>query len=242
MNLDEFRRVCEITMEVAGGKVPTYTMTPELHNVDEMLGHAAVDTKIGEVQLFQLMGGHGMKATRDEQLAYWRKCLSSYDHPTTISVHFMSGYVAPPDLLAQLVEEFPVRTVLSYGNPDSWVIRVRKALPDHVRVGGHFLNPGVSGFAIGMTVVTGAESNVIPKTCRAIADGWIAGDAAKVSQAVTRVQILQDALRPWSAPNARSLFMAQKVLGLPGGARHPSPATARARRRIRTSSVPRSTA
>jgi dihydrodipicolinate synthase/N-acetylneuraminate lyase len=220
LSLAEFRRVCEITREVAGDRVPTYTMTPELHDVEMMLQyvHAAVAAQIGEVQLFQLMGGHGAKSTRDEQLAYWRRCLSSYEHPTTISVHSMAGFAATPDLLAEIAAEFPhVHTVLSYGNSNSWVMAVRGALPDRVRVGGHFHNPGIVGLAIGMTVVTGAETNVIPRSCRALIDGWTAGDTAKVSQSVSRIELLQDALRPWGAPNARSLYMAQRVLGLPGG-------------------------
>src|SRR5262249_44425155 len=87
LSLAEYGRVCEVSVEAAGGRVPVYAMTPELHDVELMLDYAraAAGAGVDEVQLFQLMGGHGMKATRDEQWLYWRTCLSALDHPVALS-------------------------------------------------------------------------------------------------------------------------------------------------------------
>jgi 4-hydroxy-tetrahydrodipicolinate synthase len=219
LNRDEFRRTCEIAVEVGGGRVPVYSMTPESHNLKVLIEWAqtASETGVDEVQLWQLMGGHHMIPTQADQLAFWRAQLSVLDRPVALSLHAVAGYFATPDLIHQLCSEFPqIRTIYTYGSSSSYMLDLGDATPDHVRIGGHILRAPLE-FALGATITTGAEPNIVPVTSRAIIDSWAAGDVEKLQEAFQKIERIGEALAPWRNPNTRSLKMAQRVLGLPGG-------------------------
>jgi 4-hydroxy-tetrahydrodipicolinate synthase len=214
LSLAEYRRVCELATETAGGRVPVLAMTPELHTVAETLpfAAAAVSAGVDEVQLFQCMGGHGMVPTRAEQLAYWHGLLDQIPHPVALSMHGIAGYLTEPGLLAELVGEYPsIKTVFMYQGSEDYLGALRGGLPERVRIGGILSVPTMLA---GGTIVSNAEANVIPRTCRALADAFIAGDMAALSAANDRMRLVARAMRPWAKPNSRSLKMALRALGL----------------------------
>jgi len=215
----EFRRTCQIAVDVGRNRVPVYSMTPELHDIDLMLEFAQIAAECGvdQVQLFQLMGGHGMVPTIDEQSKYWRTVLGAIDHAVAISIHAVAGYLAPPDIVGQVCHEHPnVRTVYMYGATPKYLLEVRDATDSEIRLGVHLVR-AVHDLALGATIVTGTEPNLIPKTCRALIDTYAAGNMFGLEQSAQRIQRLGDAIAPWGKPNSRQLKMALRVLGLPGG-------------------------
>jgi 4-hydroxy-tetrahydrodipicolinate synthase len=219
LSLVEFERICTVAVEVGCGRAPVFSMTPELHGIDETLtfARAAASAGVDEVQLWQYMGGHGIVPRRDEQLAYWREVLGALDHPAALSIHGYAGYLAEAGMLAELCEEFDtIKTVSFHQASLAQVLAYRDALPERVRVGGS-LERGVPEMLLGVTLLNCSPANVIPRTSARIVEGYLKGDMAMAAESTERLERLVAALKPWSKPNSRCLKMALRVLGLPGG-------------------------
>jgi dihydrodipicolinate synthase/N-acetylneuraminate lyase len=215
----EFGRVCEIAVDECGGRVPVYAMTGEVHDAAATIrvGRIAAAAGVDAVQIFQVMGGHGMVATRDEQEAYFDTVLAAIDHPVAISFHGIAGYLAPVDLVAKLYHDVPsLCAVYVYMASWTYLSEVRDAVPSHIPLGVEIAG-AVQSFALGAHSMTGAEPNVIPVTCRALVDAYEASDIAEVEVLAQRIQRLSDAVRRWRPLNSRWIKMALRVLELPGG-------------------------
>jgi dihydrodipicolinate synthase/N-acetylneuraminate lyase len=216
LSMAEYQRTCELAVASGAGRVPVYAMTPEFHNVKHVVEYAkmAAAARVDEVQLFQFMGGHGMIPRRWEQLAYWSEILDACAFPVAISLHKVAGYLADADLVVEVCSRHEnVRTVYTYLSELSYVAQLRGALPDRIRMGG-LIGRGVPEMLMGVRVLTGAEPNVIPHTCRSLVDCFAAADIDGMRQAARRMQLVLDALEPWGQPYSRSLKMALASLGL----------------------------
>jgi 4-hydroxy-tetrahydrodipicolinate synthase len=215
----ELRRVYEIGVEECRGRVPVYANPRESRSAAAMYEVAgeAVAAGVDVVQIYQLDAGHGMIPTLREQEAYFRELLAEIDHPVAISVHLYAGYAAPVALLAALCRDFPrVVAVNVMGPPNSYFMELRDALPESVLMYTGVVNL-LQVLALGASGALLAENNVIPNTCRRIAEGWAAGDLDTASDAARTVQRFSNVANRWAPSTARWVKMAMKVLDLPGG-------------------------
>lgn len=215
----ESKRICEIGMEVGGGKVPVYANPREGRTAADILVYAreAAVAGVDVVQFYQLDAGHGMKPTQLEQEAYWSTILEAIVHPSAISIHPGAGYMASPAYLAELCERYPhVVAINVVGLPVAYVTEVREAVPQRVKLYGHISNIA-QVLALGCAGVLQAEGNIIPRACQATIDGYVAGDTAKLAENVQFVQKFANIVNQWAPSTARWLKMAMKVLGLGNG-------------------------
>lgn len=219
LTAQELRRVYDAGVEVCRGRVPVHANPRESRSAAAMyeVAREAVAAGVDVVQIYQLDAGHGMIPTLREQEAYFRELLGELDHPLAISVHLYAGYAAPPSLLAALVRDHPqVCAINVMGPPNSYFMEVRDALPESVRLYTSVLNV-LQGFGLGAAGALLAENNVIPHTCRRIADAWEAADMDAAGEAVRTVQRFSNVVNRWAPSTARWVKMALKVLGLPAG-------------------------
>lgn len=223
LTTQEARRICEVGVDVAKGKVPLYANPRESRSASDILAYAreAVAAGVDVVQFYQLDGGHGMKPTAKEQEAYWTTILDATAHPVAISIHPGVGYMASPALLSALCARYPqICAINVVALPFGYVTQVREALPDRVKIYGHISNIA-QVLALGGAGALQAEGNIIPKTCRAILDAYLAGDMARVAENAQFVQKFANIVNQWSPSTARWLKMAVKVLGLGNGVLRP---------------------
>jgi 4-hydroxy-tetrahydrodipicolinate synthase len=212
----ELRQVYEVGVDVAKGKVPLYANPRESRSAAAMyeVAKEAVEAGVDVVQLYQLDGGHGMIPTQREQEAYWKELLDKISHPVAISIHLYAGYMATPAFLKELCgryEQICAINVMGPGN--GYFIQLRDALPESVK-----LYTGVAQLVevatLGAAGALLAENNIIPNICQEIADGYEAGDLAKVSVATKNVQRFSNVVSQWAPSTARWVKMAMKVLDL----------------------------
>ena len=212
----ELRQVYDVGVDVAKGKVPLYANPRESRSAAAMYDVAkeAVAAGVDVVQLYQLDGGHGMIPTQREQEAYWKELLDKISHPVAISIHLYAGYMATPAFLKELCgryEQICAINVMGPGN--GYFIQLRDTLPESVK-----LYTGVAQLVevatLGAAGALLAENNIIPNLCQQIADGYEAGDLAKVSEATKNVQRFSNIVSQWAPSTARWVKMAMKVLDL----------------------------
>jgi 4-hydroxy-tetrahydrodipicolinate synthase len=212
----ELRQVYDVGVDVAKGKVPLYANPRESRSAAAMyeVAKEAVAAGVDVVQLYQLDGGHGMIPTQREQDAYWKELLDKISHPVAISIHLYAGYMATPAFLKELCgryEQICAINVMGPGN--GYFIQLRDVLPESVK-----LYTGVAQLVevatLGAAGALLAENNIIPNICQEIADGYEAGDLAKVSVATKNVQRFSNIVSQWAPSTARWVKMAMKVLDL----------------------------
>lgn len=212
----ELRQVYDVGVDVAKGKVPLYANPRESRSAAAMyeVAKEAVAAGVDVVQLYQLDGGHGMIPTQREQEAYWKELLDKISHPVAISIHLYAGYMATPAFLKELCgryEQICAINVMGPGN--GYFIQLRDLLPELVK-----LYTGVAQLVevatLGAAGALLAENNIIPNICQEIADGYEAGDLAKVSVATKNVQRFSNVVSQWAPSTARWVKMAMKVLDL----------------------------
>jgi 4-hydroxy-tetrahydrodipicolinate synthase len=212
----ELRQVYDVGVDVAKGKVPLYANPRESRSAAAMyeVAKEAVAAGVDVVQLYQLDGGHGMIPTQREQEAYWKELLDKISHPVAISIHLYAGYMATPVFLKELCgryEQICAINVMGPGN--GYFIQLRDVLPESVK-----LYTGVAQLVevatLGAAGALLAENNIIPNICQEIADGYEAGDLAKVSVATKNVQRFSNIVSQWAPSTARWVKMAMKVLDL----------------------------
>jgi 4-hydroxy-tetrahydrodipicolinate synthase len=212
----ELRQVYDVGVDVAKGKVPLYANPRESRSAAAMyeVAKEAVAAGVDVVQLYQLDGGHGMIPTQREQEAYWKELLDKISHPVAISIHLYAGYMATPAFLKELCgryEQICAINVMGPGN--GYFIQLRDVLPESVK-----LYTGVAQLVevatLGAAGALLAENNIIPNICQEIADGYEAGDLAKVSVATKNVQRFSNIVSQWAPSTARWVKMAMKVLDL----------------------------
>ena len=219
LTLAELRRVYDIGVEEAKGKVPVYANPRESRSAAAMyeVAREAVAAGVDVVQIYQLDGGHGMIPTQLEQEAYWEELLDAIDHPVAISIHLYASYMAKVSYVAELCRRYEqVCAVNVIGPPNSYFLEMRDALPETVKLYAGIANL-VHLAALGAAGALLGENNIIPNTCQRIADGHAAGDWEQVSAAAKAVQRFSNVVNQWAPSTARWVKMAMKVLGLGNG-------------------------
>ena len=227
LSLAEYRRLFEIAVDEVRGRVPLHTNPREAHSAAAMLAIAleAKAAEIDVIQLYQLDGGHGMIPTVREQEAYWRELLDALQHPVALSIYGHAPYSASVSAIVALCgryEQIVAINVMSGQKTHGPFTELRDRLPERVALNASQGNI-VQLFALGAVGSLGQENNVIPNICRAIADGYEAGDMALVATAAQMVQRLATLIARFSETSgtARGIKMTLKALGLGNGVIRP---------------------
>lgn len=221
---DELRRVYEIGVEEAKGKVPVHANPPEGRTADEVIRRMRLAEAAGVdvVQIYTMDGGHGMRPTVHEQYAYYRAILDEAGGQMALSVNLLAGgYVNPIEVFATLVREYEQISLINVNHgPTSFLAELIDTLGGRVRycTSAQMLPEGL---ALGATGCLTGELNVIPHTIRVIGRSLLAGDLGRYRQAMHGLFALERAVRGFRWPsgaqtNARWIKAAMAGLDLPG--------------------------
>jgi len=219
----ELRRIYEIGVEEAKGKVPLCANPRESRSAALMyeVAKEAVEANVDVVQIYQLDAGHGMIPTQREQDVYFTELLSEIDHPVAISIHAYAGYAATPDYLKQLCARFEqICAINVVGPPNSYFMALRDELPERIKLYTSIVNL-VHVATLGASGALLAENNLIPNVCQSIADAYEARDLDKLAHGTRTVQRFANVVNKWAPSSGRWVKMAMKVLGLGNGVLRP---------------------
>jgi 4-hydroxy-tetrahydrodipicolinate synthase len=219
LTLQDLRRVYEIGVEECKGRVPLCANPPEQRNARAMIATAreAIAAGVDMVQVYQVDGGHGMRATMPELDRYFRTVLDTIDHPVALSCHFYANTAPSASFYAALCRDYPrVQAMNAIGTPINYHVELIDSLPAHVGiyVGTRQI---LEGLPLGSAGYLAAEPNIAPYLCRAIVERYSQGDIVGCARDVAHLWRLAMVGARWSPSNSRWLKMALKVLSLPGG-------------------------
>jgi 4-hydroxy-tetrahydrodipicolinate synthase len=192
LSVSEYRRLFEIAVDEVAGRVPLHANPREARTADEMLEIAdqAVAAGIDVVSLYQLDAGHGATPSEAEQSAYWDRLLGAIDHPVAISIHGQSPYSASVDAIADLCRRYERIVVINVmGGPNQTLVQLRDTLPDRVALHTNHANL-IQAFTLGAVGALGQENNIVPRTCRALANAYERGDREGLEQTARMLQRL----------------------------------------------------
>lgn len=182
----EYEEVCAIAVDECKGKIPVHTNPHETRTAREMveLMQRCARTGVDVVQAYQLDPGHGRKPSLEEQDAYYRHILDRVDHPTAISIHSGSGYIAPPAFVAKLCQDYPQIKIinLATGSSLQYFIQLRDLLSPHIRLFGGQAD-AMGALSLGGWGVQDTVANVAPKLCASIVTHFLADDNKKAGHA-----------------------------------------------------------
>ncbi len=219
LSVAEHRRLFDIGVEVAKGKVPLYANPRESRSAELVyeVAKEAVAAGVDAVQLYGLAPGQVMIPSERELEAYYRELLDEIHHPVVISTSWMVPTPPTPSLVARLVADYDqIIAVNAFTSDGDQFIAFRDALPDRLplygsfQAHGHWLLLGASGAVI-------AENNIIPNVARRLLEAWSANDLTTAGEASLLLHRLSFLMREWFPATARPVKMALKVLGLGNG-------------------------
>jgi 4-hydroxy-tetrahydrodipicolinate synthase len=211
LTLAEHRRVFEIAVEEAGGKVPVGANIRPAFTAPQVLEVAreAVMAGVDIVQFYSFLPPLGMLPSEREQEEYWREVLQATDFPTAISFNPQIGYPTSTAFIVRLCMRY--EQICEVNFPPNF-LALRDALPSTVRING-----ALDLVPLGSGGIQLAENNIIPNLCRSIIDGYREGDLRKLREASQSFQRFRDTVRQWHPATSRWVKMAFKVLGLGNG-------------------------
>ena len=215
----EMKRICEIGVEEAKGKVQVNAGLKECRSAAQVieLARDARDAGVDAIQIYQLDNGHGMIPTVKEQDTYWTEILDAIDHPVIINIHYESKFKAPMSLLTDLTRRYPqIHEFDAVGSQQPYFLELRDTLPRSIRI-----NIGAPQFVqyvtLGASGYINPLNNIIPYTGRSLIDAWVASDFEQLSIANVTMQRFLRIVQQWAPSTARWVKMAQKVQGLGNG-------------------------
>lgn len=216
---DELGRIYEVGAKYCKGKIPVYCNPPESRTAKEMEWKMRLGVKGGVdvVQIYQLDAGHGRTPTVGEQEMYFRTLLEAVNHPTILSIHQASGYLAPVGLTAKLVNEYKHVVGVNFHGPSlSYMLQLREMTRPNLRFYGGSVNL-LSVLALGGWGCQAAEPNLVPKLFGSIITHFQAGRVKEMGAAYEKVLNLWSALAPAQAESQDATKNVLRGLGLPGG-------------------------
>jgi 4-hydroxy-tetrahydrodipicolinate synthase len=223
LTISEHRRIYEIGVEVAKGRVPVYANPRESRSAELVyeLAREAIAAGVDAVQLYGLSPGQVMIPNARESEAYWRELLDEIDHPVVISTSNAVPAPPTPDLLARLCADYKQIIAVNVMVPTGdMFVAFREAIPRSLPVYGsffaftHWLLLGAAGTVI-------AENNVLPNVARRMLDAWGSGDIPTMAEAALLLHRFSLVTREWFPATARPVKMALKTLGLGNGVMRP---------------------
>ena len=219
LTTQELYRVYKIGAEEGKGKVRVFAGLRESRSAAAMyeIARAGVDAGVDAVQLYQLDNGHGMIPTLREQQAYWYELLDALQHPVAISIHYDSKFKAPTKFLVELVAKYEhIIAINLVGSQIGYFLELRDAIPQRIP-----LYCGIPEFAqfatLGAAGFINPANNLIPFTCRAIADAYSASDIPNFSENNRSALQFLRIMNQWAPSTARWVKMAMKLNGTGNG-------------------------
>lgn len=179
LGLDEQRRILEIGVDVLGPSVRAMGVEPR--SADDMLalGRVAAAAGVEAMQVYSLDQGHGNRPRRDELERYLRDVLDDLPVHAVLSSHQSVGYWIPPDLIAQLLDEYDSIVGVNATNQDvTYLVDVIAAVDGRcdVHVGGPM--QATIALALGAQGFLSSDGNIAPKLCVSVIEHHVAGDLA----------------------------------------------------------------
>jgi 4-hydroxy-tetrahydrodipicolinate synthase len=233
LTIAEHRRIYDIGVEVAKGKVPVYANPRESVSAELYyeVAKEAIEAGVDAVQIYALASpGNWAPASAPvkksfpdlrELEAYYHELLDEIDHPVVLSTSAAVPTPPTPAMVARLCARYDQIIAVNAMVPTGdMFVAFRDATPAHLPVYGsffgfgHWLLLGASGAVI-------AENNVLPNVARRVVDTWAAGDIAGMREASLLLHRFSLVTREWFPATARPVKMAMKVLGLGNGVLRP---------------------
>ena len=215
---DETRRVYEISVEEAAGKVPVHANPPEQHTVRNSIELAtlAANAGIEVIHAYTLAGWHSMRPTDTELNDYFHTYFAAINKPVAIAVNPTTGYIPKVALIADLVNRYSQITVVKLtGVQDTYLINLKELINREMSF--HIQPQGsINGFLLGADGVFGSEGNIIPKTVRRYVDLFRNRQFDELGRCYGDIRKFNQFVNQWGPNNPRWLKMAMTVLKLPG--------------------------
>ncbi|MGB9778409.1 MAG: 4-hydroxy-tetrahydrodipicolinate synthase [Candidatus Bathyarchaeales archaeon] len=216
LNREERRRVIEIVMEEAGGKVRVVAGTGSLSTRETI--QFTRDAKDFGVDAALVVTPFYFKLSNRELMAHYKVVLEAVDLPIVLySVPKFTGFFLDPTIIAQLASEYEnvVGVKDSGGNIGNIAETIRLA-GDKVSVLAGTADVTLPTLMLGGKGAVIAVANVFPKMCQSLYEAFKKGDYEKASLLQQRLNYLNNVLVK-KYNQLSTIKEALKLLGLPAG-------------------------
>ena len=216
----EARRIYEIGVEECAGRIPVYANLPGEMTAQATIRHAqlAVDAGIEVVHFYLIEGRHGMQPTDAELLRYLDEVLSAVSHPVGIAINSGIGYIARPELIADVCHRHAQVVELRLTHvPDIYLIKLKALINRPMAYCSQFSSGPFNPLILGVDGVFGSEGNVIPGTCRQFIDLYQQRKLDEIGAVYADIRRFSDYISGFGRPSLRAVKMCMKALKLPGG-------------------------
>lgn len=215
----EIRRLYEIGVAAAGGRVPVYAAALGFTATDLVIEAAldAVSTGVDAVQIHPPRPGPSAIALRAAELErFYADVTSAVRAPIHLTNQtVMVGYRLPASLVRDVIADAPHVVAVNTTDADfREVARLVDAVaPTPVFVG--MLSQLVGGLAAGGAGALCFEADIAPALCVAVCEAFSRGDVDALERSWRSLLQLHDVLMRHGNP--RSVKVAMRALGLPAG-------------------------
>jgi len=234
LTLEEHRRIYDIGVEEAKGKVPVVANvrpSPTSEDAYEICKEA-IAAGVDEISIYQMLPQLGMVPNDRESEKWWSDLLDRVNYPVAIAFNPQVGYSQKQSLILKLCEKY--EQIVQVNTPPQQLAgsinqsapryetftTLRDALPPRVKVAGS-LNAFPSHIALGCSGAQLVEPCVIPNICNGVLDSYREGDIPRSREYSQTFQRFTEFCRQWHPATARWTKMAMKVLGLGNGVLRP---------------------
>ena len=216
LNREERKRVIEIVMEEAGGKVRVVAGTGSLSTKETIL--FTRDAKELGVDAALVVTPFYFKLSNRELIAHYKAVLETVDLPIVLySVPKFTGFSLEPTVIAQLASEYDnVVGVKDSGGNIGNIAETIRLVGNRISVLAGTADVALSTLMLGGKGAVIAVANVFPKMCRSLYDAFKMGDYEKASLLQRRLSYLNDVLVK-KYNQLATIKEALKLLGLPAG-------------------------
>ena len=220
MTRAEIKRVYEIGVSLAKGKIQVNANPPEQHTARATREQTllAIESGVEVVNVYGPASWHGFKPTDQEYFAYYDDVLRGIHHPIAIAPNPTIGYTPKPTAIAEVCRKYrQVAAVNLSGVDKDYFIELKDAM---TRTDVELYVPFPDSFLmleLGATGMVSMEGNILPKTFRRYLDLCERRDAAGAAALYADISRFIRFVRKWQSSTPRWLKMAMRVLGLPGG-------------------------
>jgi len=217
LTLEETERFWGLAKDTAAGRIPVMAMGCEPRSAAEFMPQIRIaeSLQLDSMQLYSVDLGHGNHPAPKELEAYFRTMLDQMSIPARLSSHKAAGYNIPLPVLERLIDDYPSIKAVHCIAPDSQYLRrtveICAGRADVLTGGLHDVLNNLS-FG-GQGYLDSTCSLLVPKTCRAIIDGYADGKLDDMYKAFDQAYAVSMVNR-WTGP--RTVKEAVRIAGLPG--------------------------
>ncbi|MGQ9743780.1 MAG: 4-hydroxy-tetrahydrodipicolinate synthase [Candidatus Bathycorpusculaceae bacterium] len=216
LSREERRKVIEIVMDEAGGKVRVVAGTGSMSTRETIL--FTKDAKELGVDAALVVTPFYFKLSNRELIAHYRAVLEAVDLPIVLySVPKFTGFSLEPTVISQLVSEYDnVVGVKDSGGNIGNIAETIRLVGDKISVLAGTADLTLPTLMLGGNGAVIAVANVFPRMCRSLYDAFKMGDYEKASILQHRLAYLNDVLvKKYNQLSA--IKEALNLLGLPAG-------------------------